>query len=394
MRIIGVILGLVLVIGGLAFVKASQIGKLIGFGKAMQAAGPPPEMVGSGEVKAQTWEGTLTSTGTVAGAKSVTLSNDSAGRVKRIRFESGALVKQGQILVELDTSVERAQLASARSRQALAETTVKRSRQLVSQGVLAQAQLDNDEATLRTAKTEASALSAQIDRRIVRAPFAGRLGIREVNVGQYLNPGTPLATVEALGDVYVDFSLPQQALGAVKPGMGVRVELGGKDAEQKDSAKPQDKAIVGTVSAIDPRVDETTRNLKLRATVPNDDEGLRPGMFVNVTVVMPKTNAVLIVPATAVVHAPYGDSVFVIEDRPADAPGKAETDDGKPIQMARQQFVRLGTARGDFVAITDGVKAGERIVTQGAFKLKNKSPIVVDDTVKLDPKLDPHPENH
>lgn len=382
MRYLIVVGGLLLVVGALVGLKFAQISKLIAFGGEMEAAGPPPETVGAGVSKADTWENTLSAVGTIAGVKSVELSNDSPGRVLRVRFESGATVKKGQVLVELDTSVERAQLASARSRKNLAAQTLKRSRALVAQNVATQAELEQNEAALDTASTDSSAISAAIARKVVRAPFDGRLGIRTVDVGQYLNPGTKLTTLESAGGVFVDFTLPQGELDKVTEGMPIRITIEGEK-------KPR-LAVLATVS---PVVDGTTRSLQLRATVDKDADGLRPGMFVQVAVVLPEKQKVVTVPATSVIHASYGDSVFVVEPKPADAPGKPETEDGKPIKMGHQKFVRVGPARGDFVAILEGLKAGEEVVTEGAFKLKNNSPIVIDNTLKLDPKLNPTPEN-
>jgi membrane fusion protein (multidrug efflux system) len=322
--------------------------------------------------------------GTVAGVESVAVSNDAPGRVVRIHFESGAEVKKGQVLVELDTSVERAQLASAKSRRGLARTNAARSKALFQQSVVSQSQFDNDQAQLEMANTDYQAIQAQIDRKMVRAPFAGRLGIRAVNVGQYLNPGTTLTTLEAVGGVFVDFTLPQRMLALVKDGMPVRISA------TQDGKEP---LAEGTVSAIDPAIDEVTRSIKLRASIANESAKLRPGMFVNVAVVLPRRDKVTIVPLTAVVHAPYGDSLFVIEDKKADAPGMAQTPDGRPVKVARQQFVRLGEARGDFVVVREGIKPGEAVVSAGAFKLRNGSPIVIDNSVKPEPKLDPRPEN-
>jgi membrane fusion protein, multidrug efflux system len=373
-----------LLVGVLVFVKFSQISLLMAMGKEMEKAGPPPESVGSAVAEAQAWEGRLSAVGSVAGAKSVDVSNDAAGRVKRIRFESGAIAKKGQVLVELDTNVERAQLASAVSRRDLAEVTAKRSRMLFAENVIARAQLDSDEAQLRTAGSEVDALQAQIERKIVRAPFSGRLGIRVVDLGQYVNPGTKLTVLEEVGAVFVDFTLPQQHFGSVREGLPVRVTIG----------RPASAAIDGVISAVEPALDDATRSVKLRASVPNEAAKLQPGMFVNVAVVTPKQGRVVTVPATAILHAPYGDSVIVIEDKPPGSPGMATGPGGKPVKVARQQFVRLGEARGDFVAIADGVKAGQQVVSAGAFKLRNGSPLVIDNSVKPDAKLNPRPENH
>lgn len=384
LKILFVILGLLALVGTLGFIKFSQISSLMAMGKAYEKSGPPPESVGSGKAKMDNWQGQLSAVGTIAPVKGVALSNDSPGVVSKINFESGQLVKEGQVLVELDTSVERAQLASAVVHHDLAIVNVNRSRALVKEQVTSQSQVDNDEAAAKGAATDAQTIQAQIARKIVRAPFSGRLGIRAVNVGQYLNPGTTLTVLQAVGAVYVDFSMPQQQLDTVVVGMPVRVSIEGS----------KDPALDGTIAAVDPTIDSNTRMIKVRATVPNSEEKLHPGMFANVGVVLPDQGAVVTIPQTAVVHASFGDSVFVIEPKPADSPGARTSPAGKPILNARQQFVRLGMTRGDFVAVLDGVKDGQELVTAGAFKLRNNSPIVVDNTVNLDPQLNPKPENH
>jgi membrane fusion protein (multidrug efflux system) len=377
MRYLLAIAGLVLVIGGLAYVKAAQIKQLIGFGQAMEKSGPPPESVGSSVAKEQSWEGSLGSVGTVAPVKGVAISNDAPGVVTKISFESGAVVKPGAVLVELDSAVERAQMAQAEVRRDLAQKTLKRTRELVASGALPQAQLDADQSQLSAAEADLGLLQAQVARKIVRAPFAGRLGIRTVNVGQYLNPGTPLTTLEAADAVYVDFTLPQQEAAAV--GMKVRVGVEGTGEKERE----------GTISAIDPSVDSVSRTTRLRATVPNGDDKLRPGMFVKVFVLLPKQESFVTVPQTSVVHASYGDSVFVLEDPP-----DGEGGDGPKIKIARQQFVRTGEARGDFIAILDGVKVDQEVVSAGAFKLRNKARVVVNNDGNPSPALSPTPENH
>jgi membrane fusion protein (multidrug efflux system) len=223
----------------------------------------------------------------------------------------------------------------------------------------------------------------QIDRKVVRAPFTGLLGIRQVNIGQYLNPGTTLTELEAIDMVFVDFSLPQQRLETISVGMPVRVMVEGINFSAE-----------GAVAAINPAVDATTRTLKIRATVPNKDEKLRPGMFAKVAVVLPDKGTVVALPASAVVRASYGDSVFIVEDKKDEAGAAAKGPDGKPSKVARQQFVRLGEARGDFVSIADGVKPGQEVVTAGAFKLRNGAGIVVNNDIKIEPQLAPKPENH
>ncbi|MDX2022840.1 MAG: efflux RND transporter periplasmic adaptor subunit [Deltaproteobacteria bacterium] len=376
----GIVLGLFVILAG---VKFKQISKLIGFGKAAEVAGPPPEAVGTAVASTDTWQGELAAVGSVAPARGVTISNEIPGVVKAIRFESGAVVKAGQVLVELDASVEAAQLASAQARLQLATTTGARTKRLLEGGAATQVQLESDEAQQRTALADVTALRAQIEKKTVRAPFAGRLGIRSINLGQYLNPGTPITVLESLGSVYVDFSLPQQFLGQAVVGTPVNVAI----------ASAKGEALQGKVAAVDPTIDAGTRTIKLRATVQNAAERLRPGMFVNVAVVLPKQDPVVTVPAMSVVHAPYGDSVYVVEPKKDESGAVVKGPDGQPAKVARQQFVRLGPSRGDFVAIAEGLKNGEEVVTQGAFKLRNGAPVAVNNSVKLTPSLDPHPIN-
>jgi len=376
MRYVIALLSLVAVLGTLAGVKASQISTLIGAGKAMQKAGPPPEVVSTSKVESQTWEGTLRAVGNVVAAQGVALSNDASGLVSRLYFESGAVVKQGQTLVELDSNVEHAQLASILARRALAETSLKRTQALVQSGALAPAQLDTDDSAFKSLVADAATLQAQIQRKVIRAPFSGRIGIREVNLGQYLSPGTRIAVLEATKPVYVDFTLPQVQLARIKVGLPVRVF-----AEASDVMLGE-----GTLSAIDPAIDPTTRSVRLRANLANRDEKLRSGMFVEAAVVMAAKPAEIVLPATAIIHASYGDSVFVVAKKPTVA--------GQPAAyVAQQKFVRLGESRGDYVACLDGITAGEEVVTAGAFKLRNGSAVIINNQVKLDPQTNPQPSN-
>lgn len=390
MRHVIAIAALVLVVAGLAGVKYSQISSLLAMGRAMAQSGPPPEAVASARAEVQPWPGRLVAVGSVSSARGVTVSNEVPGVVTAIRFESGALVKRGEVLVELDTGVERAQLASARARKDLASTNAGRSRSLFKDGAIPPVQLDSDESTLKSSRADEGALRAQIERKTVRAPFAGRLGIRQINLGQYLSPGTPITELEAVDVLYVDFTLPQQRLAEVAVGLPVRVTIDG-------AAAP----VAGTIGAIDPAIDAATRSIRMRATVAGGDPRLRPGMFANVEVELPGAAQKVVIPATAVVHAAYGDSVFVVEDRPPAPPrggpapprGGPAPAPGTSAKIARQQFVRLGEARGDFVAVADGVAAGQEVVTDGAFKLRNGGGVVVREAVTPAPQLAPHPEN-
>lgn len=380
MRYVLAIGGLILVVGALVFVKFSQISMLIGFGEAMEKAGPPPEAVATSLAEAQTWEESLSSIGTVTSMKGVTISAETPGVVTKIHFESGALVKAGDVLVDLDASVEHAQVAAAKVRRDLAAVTARRSRALGKEGVAPSSQVDNDDSQLKSAEAELSLLYAQIRRKSVRAPFAGRLGIRTVDLGQYVNPGTAMTTLESVEGAFVDFTLPQQQ--EVEVGMKVQVTISGAPELSSE----------GTVVAIDTTVDETSRATKLRASVVDKDDKLRPGMFANVTLLLPSSGSVVVVPTTSVLFAPYGDSVFVVEE--IEGGTEAKGPNGEPVFVARQQFVRLGQRRGDFVAVLDGVKAGERIVSAGAFKLRNKATVFLNEELATKPELNPRPENH
>ncbi len=372
MRYLISILVFLALVGALVAVKVSQIGVVMNAAQAAKQSGPPPETVSSAAVKKTTWATTLTAIGSIEAAKGVTLSSDLAGIVTRIAFESGDAVTPGQILLELDTRVERAQLDSARARRDLAETTLSRTRNLVEGRVATVAELDAAAATHKTSAAEVAALEAQIARKTVRAPFAGRLGIRMVNVGQYLAPGSAVTTLQSQQDDYVDFTLPQQHLDVLRVGLPIRI---------RDDAAGID--LGGVLAAIAPAVDQTTRSVALRASVADPGKRLRPGMFVNVAVELAEEREVVVVPTTALVHAPYGDSLFIVEDRGAE--------DRAPRQV-RQQFVRLGERRGDFVEVTKGLTGAELVVAAGAFKLRNGARVVIDDeSVELEPKLHPDP---
>ena len=376
-----------LVIGVLAGTKFAQISSLIHFGQAAQAAGPPPEAVGTAVAGGGSWESVLEAVGSVATARGVTISNEIPGVVHAIRFESGAKVRAGQVLVELDSGVERAQLASLQARRDLATNTATRTRRLEAGGASTKAQLDADEAQLKTVSADAQALEAQIQKKTLRAPFAGKLGIRSVNLGQYLNPGTAITVLESLEAVYIDFTMPQQEVARVPVGTPVRIVLPGTQPPQ---------TLAGQIAAIDPNADPVTRAVKLRATVRDDERNgdkLRPGMFVNVSVVLPERANVVFVPATAIMRAPYGNSVYIVEDRKNDQGGTVTGPDGKPAKIARQQFVRVGMSRGDFVAIEEGVTAGQEVVMLGAFKLRNGAPVMVNNQTTISPSQTPTPQN-
>lgn len=375
-------LGLLVIVGALAAVKYAQISTLIGFGKKAQKLGPPPEAVSTARSTQTRWESTLSAVGTVASVDSVAVSTESPGIVKKILFDSGQKAKEGQVLVELDVSTEEAQLKAARARQELAQINHRRTEELVNKGALARQELDTITSQLNAANADVAAIEAQITHKTVRAPFAGQLGIRNVSVGQYLPAGTPVTTLDAGENAYVDFTLPQEQMGNVRVGMPVRMDMQGVKNVQD-----------GKIIAIDPTIEGATRNVKLRAEVPDPSSQLRPGMFGQVTIVLPEQPQVVTVPATAVVHASYGDSVFVVEPKPADEPGMRQTPEGQTVKVVRQVFVRLGSERGDFVAIIKGLEPNLEVVSAGAFKLRNGTPVVVDNKVQAKPQLAPQVEN-
>jgi membrane fusion protein (multidrug efflux system) len=376
MRYVIAIVCVLLLVGGLALIKYKQIKQLIGFGEQMASAGPPPTPVGSFVATEETWEDTISTFGTVASVNGVAISAEAPGTVSKIFFDSGALVKQGDVLVELDSSVERAQLAAAYVRNDLATSTAGRSQALGAAGVVSSAQVDVDSSQARSALAEIALVEAQIAKKKIRAPFAGRLGIRSVNVGQYVNPGTALVMLEAVAGVFVDFTLPQQE--PVAAGLKVRVAVAGVAG----------LAAEGVIAAVEPTVDAATRTQKIRATLPNPDAKLRPGMFADVVIVLPNATKRVVVPVTAILHAAYGDSLFILDPAEGEPPA-----DGPPPKTARQAFVRIGPAQGDFVSVLEGLKPGEEVVSSGAFKLRNQVPVVVDNSVA--PKLEhaPTPEN-
>lgn len=373
MRYFVTISALLALVATLVAVKVSQIGLIMNSAQAAKQSGPPPETVSTATATKVTWGSTLTAVGSVEAGKGVTLSNDAPGKVTRLAFESGDEVRAGQILVELDTSVERAQLRAATARLEFARTTLNRTRALVEGSVAAAEDLDTAQVALQTGSAEVAALEAQIAKKSVLAPFSGQLGIRRVNVGQYLSPGSPVTTLQSTKDDYVDFALSQQYLEVLRQGLPVQVR--DKDAGIQ---------IEGEVAAIAPAVDQATRSVTVRAAVRDVEKRLRPGMFLNVTVQLDAKREVVMVPTTALVYAPYGDSLFLLEGDSKSAKG----------QIAVQQFVRLGESRGDFVEIDKGLSGGETIVSAGAFKLRNGSRVVVDNTsVPQTPKLSPQPPN-
>jgi membrane fusion protein (multidrug efflux system) len=355
--IIAVVLVLA-VVGGLAGVKTLQIKTLIEAGKNYRQ---PPTAVSSAVAHQEKWQDTLDAVGSISAVQGVNVTPEVAGAVVKIAFESGAVVSKGDLLVKLDTSSEDAQLKAAEAQLDWARVSAERARKLRADTTMSQSELDQAEAAFKQAQANVDVIRATIEKKTIRAPFAGKLGIRLVNLGQYLDTGKPIVSLQSLSPVYVDFSLPQQDLAQLKTGMHVRLT---------SDAYPNQK-FEGVLTAINPDLDDVTRSVRLQATLDNTNQLLRPGMFAKIQVLLPGEQNVLVIPATSILSAPYGDSVFVIESS-TNAPA---TTNGPALEV-RQQFVRTGRARGDFVSIESGLKSGDRVVTSGLFKLRNQMPVV------------------
>jgi membrane fusion protein (multidrug efflux system) len=359
-------------VGALGFVKFRQIQTAIGQAASFQ---PPPEAVTTVVAEMQEWPATLDAIGTVAATQGVTVSADLPGIVERIGFESGAWVREGEVLALLDTRQERAQLAAAEARRELARQNFARMQDLLTEQVISRAEFDRATAEDRETDARVGEIRAAIDRKAIRAPFSGVLGIRQINVGQYLPGGGAVVTLQAVKPIYVNFGVPQQAAPRVRNGQTVRItvdELAGVEFN-------------GVITAIDSIVDETTRNVQVQATLTNKDGTLRPGMFLQVHVATGRSTPLVSLPASAISYAPFGDSVFVVTDLKDAA--------GNTYRGVRQQFVKVGVARGDQVSIVSGVNPGDEVVTSGVFKLRNGGAVLVNNKVKPGNNPAPKPEN-
>jgi membrane fusion protein (multidrug efflux system) len=368
------IIGLLIVVavgGGLAAVKTLQIRSIIAANSTMA---PPPETVATGVAREEKWAETLTAVGSVSPAQGVMVSPEIAGTVREIAFESGARVQPGDLLVKLDTSSEDAQLRAAEAQVQLAQLNADRTRQLRADKTVSQAEMDQSEAALKQAQANADAIRAVIGKKTIRAPFAGQLGIRLVNLGELLDAGKAIVSLQSLSPIYVDFSLPQQDLARLQTGLKVRVT----------TDTYADKIFDGELSAINPDLDTATRSVRLRAKFENTELLLRAGMFVHVEVILPDGQKVLAIPAMAILRAPYGDSVYVVTPK---------VKDGVTNLVAQQKIVRTGRMRGDFISVEAGLNPGDRVVTAGAFKLRNGVSVQENNSDTPKPSLSPNPPN-
>lgn len=369
-RILFAVFGLLAVIAILAGVKTLQIRTMIDQGKSFV---PPPETVTTATVTSAVWGGDLSAVGTLSAVQGVTVAAELPGKVVKIAFRSGTTVNRGDLLVSQDVSSEEAQLPGLLAQVKLARAELERAGRMAADKIVSQADFDRAVATHDQALSQLNGVRATIAKKSIRAPFGGRIGIRQVNLGQILKEGDAIVTLQSLNPIHVDFSLPQQQLARLRTGQGVRLTsdlLAGETVE-------------GRISAITPLVDAETRNVRIQAIAHNRGEMLRPGMFVTVSVGLSQRRPVRVVPATAVLYAPYGDSVFVVE--------ASQDRTGKRV---RQQFVRLGEKRGDFVEITAGLRGGETVVSTGVFKLRNGQAVLVDNRLAPSFSTSPRPENN
>ncbi len=362
-------------------VAAVIVGGVVGFqqfkntmiAKAIKGGANPPQAVSTTVARDSDWQPTVEALGNLRASQEAALSAEVGGLVTAIHFDSGEKARAGQALVELNPSPLKAQLAQLEAQATLAEVNLKRDEAQLKIRAISQAAVDNDIATLKSAQAQVAAQKALIAQKTIAAPFSGQLGIRQVNLGQYLAPGSPIVTLQKLDPMDVDFTVPQNQIDLIRIGM---------KASLQTSAAPG-KTFEATVTAIEPQVDTNTRNLKVRARVPNPKGELLPGVFATLRITQGEPRQYVTLPNAAVAYNPYGATVFVVKDE-----GKGP--DGKPKLVAEQRFVTPGATRGDQVAIVQGLKAGETVVTAGQLKLRNGSPVVVNNSVQ--PSDNPNPQ--
>ncbi len=351
LRLLLVVLFLGAVFGGIFGWKFYQGEKMA----AAQSGGPPPAAVAVSQVRQEHWQPYMSSVGSLAAVSGIEVTTEVAGQVSSIRFESGQSVQAGELLLQLDDRIDRARLKGLQAEQRVARLRFQRIARLLKDKSASQSDYDEARATLDQASAQVAAQEALIEKKEIRAPFSGKLGIRQVDLGEYLPPGAPIVPLEALDPIYADFSLPERELSRVEVGQTVEVRVQAFPGE----------TFTGKISASNPGVDTGTRSLRLRATLGNPHERLRPGMFAEVRVLLPSREAVLTIPRTAVTYNPYGDSVFLVLEQ-----------DGQLIVQRRQ--VDTGPARGERVVVRTGLQMGDRVVSAGQVKLRNGQAIVID----------------
>jgi membrane fusion protein, multidrug efflux system len=365
----GAIFGVLALFLALADVKAFQFRKMGASPMTM-----PPTTVSSAVVKEEDWAPTLSAVGSISAVQGAIVSTELGGIVSGVGFQSGSEAKKGEVLLKLDSSSEEALLHTAEADLELARANLQRERDLAARKVVSKQELDAAESTFGQKQGTVDNMRAFIAKKQVRAPFDGQLGIRQVNVGQMINSGQQVVSLQALDPVYVDFALPQQELSKLAPGL---------EALVRTDAVPG-REFKGKLTALNSMVDTVTRNVTLQATFENPDHALKPGMFVKINIALPEKGKTLVIPGSAVSYAPYGDSIFVIDK-------KKDPKTGKEMQTLRQAFVRVGEARGDFVSVTQGLKAGDEVVSTGVFKLRNGMAVTINNDLAPKPQMNPTP---
>ena len=363
------IIGIAAVIVVIFSIKGLQIFTMISTKPPM-----PVETVTSAVVKGEDWAPVLSSVGSISAVQGAVVSTELGGMVSEIGFQNGTLAKKGDMLIKLDASQEEALLRSSEAEVELARTDLERTRDLAAKKVVSSSELDAAESKFRRLTAVVDQMRSNIRKKAIVAPFDGQLGIRQVNVGQMINSGQPVVALQSLDPVFADFALPQQYFSKLSQGLEIRVTT---------DAVPG-RVFTGKLTAVNSMIDVATRNVTVQATLENPDHVLRPGMFAKVEVVLPEKGRALVIPGSAISYAPFGDSVYVIEK-------KKDPKTGQESQTIRQQFVRVGEARGDLVSITNGLKAGETVVGTGVFKLRNGMAVTIDNELAPKPQVAPTP---
>jgi membrane fusion protein, multidrug efflux system len=342
--------------------------------KFMSAGGMPPVMVSTVRAATQEWLPQLKAVGSLRAVQGVDVTCESAGLVQSILFKSGDDAKAGQLLVQLNVDSDMAQLNALDASAELAKITYERDKKQLDAQTISQAALDADAADLKVKLAQVAQQKALVNKKTICAPFAGRLGINLVNQGQYVNPGDKIVTLQALDAIYVDFYLPQQELSLISKNLALTITT--------DSFPG--RTFSGVVSAVNPKIDPQTRNMQVEAIIKNPKHELLPGMYASVQVFSGEKQHFLTLPRTAVTFNPYGETVYLAEEK-----GKDKT--GKPALFAKQAFINIGLSRGDQVAILSGIKEGDLVVSSGQLKLKSGSPLIINNKIQPSNDAAPNP---
>lgn len=342
----------------------------------------PPATISAAPAGIMSWDNHLEAIGSFVPVNGTVVTTESGGIVTAIHFDSGASVGKGAALVTLDSANEAAELKRLQAQAALAELNRNRREKLYKLEAISKSDYDAADSEAQAAKAAVDAQRAKLAQKNIRAPFAGQLGIRKVNLGDYLSPGSAIVTLQTLDPIFFDFSLPEQQVAAAQTELKVEVRIDAIPGE----------AFMGIVDAVEPQIDEATRNFKVRARLSNPDHRLRPGQFGKVTLTLPGERQLLVVPRTAISYNSYGTSVFVVQKQKNPAPPPEKAMPGAPPHTdleVTQRFVKTGDARGDFVAVTEGLKEGEQVATSGLLKLRNQLPVIINNSNTPKAELNP-----